>query len=102
MTDLINLADWQILKESLNGLMKLTNRMGRGYSFDVIRARILFAPSNSKSSSLRQGIFSDQQGYMQIPPAGERKDFFSGVSISTLARDIEEDHFLPISTRYSE
>lgn len=29
--------------ESLNGLTKLTNRMGRGYSFDVIRAKVLFS-----------------------------------------------------------
>lgn len=28
--------------ESLNGLIKLTNRIGRGYSFDVIRARMLY------------------------------------------------------------
>lgn len=88
--------------ESLNGLMKLANRMGRGYSFEVIRARILYAPTGSKSSSLRQGIFSDQQGYIQIPPAAERREYFTGASISTLVRDIEEDHFLPISTRCSE
>ncbi len=88
--------------ESLNGLMKLANRMGRGYSFEVIRARILYAPSSSKSSSLRQGIFSDQQGYIQIPPVGDRPDFFSGVSISTLVNDITDGHFLPDSTRYSE
>ncbi|SRR6266536_340910 len=27
--------------ESLNGLMKLTQRMGRGYSFEAIRAKVL-------------------------------------------------------------
>jgi transposase len=30
--------------ESLNGLVKIANRMGRGYSFDAIRAKMLFGP----------------------------------------------------------
>jgi len=32
--------------EAINGLTKLANRQGRGYSFDVIRAKMLFAPDN--------------------------------------------------------
>lgn len=88
--------------ESLNGLMKLANRMGRGYSFEVIRARILYAPENAKTTTLRRGILRDQQAYYMFPPARPRPDYFSGVKISTLVTAIRNDHFLPISTRYSE
>jgi hypothetical protein len=88
--------------ESLNGLMKLANRMGRGYSFEVIRARILYAPENAKTTTLRSGILRDQQAYYMFPPARPRPDYFSGVKISTLVSAIRNDHFLPISTRYSE
>jgi transposase len=31
------------LTESLNGLVKIANRMGRGYSFEAIRAKMLFS-----------------------------------------------------------
>ena len=29
--------------ECLNGLIKIANRMGRGYSFEIIRAKTLYA-----------------------------------------------------------
>ena len=31
--------------EALNGLAKIANRMGRGYSFEAIRAKLLFGPA---------------------------------------------------------
>jgi hypothetical protein len=34
--------DTNAYTESLNGLIKITNRIGRGYSFEVIRARMLY------------------------------------------------------------
>jgi transposase len=36
--------------ESLNGLMKLTQRMGRGYSFEAIRAKVLLTNGLRKTS----------------------------------------------------
>lgn len=87
--------------ESLNGLMKLTNRMGRGYSFDVIRARILYAPTTDKPSFLRRSILNDQSGFTTFPPSTIDYHYFSGTKISTLMKDITSDHFLPVSTRYS-
>lgn len=33
------------ITEALNGLAKIANRMGRGYSFEAIRAKMLFGPS---------------------------------------------------------
>jgi transposase len=38
--------------ESVNNLVKAMNRMGRGYSFDVIRARMLFDPKARKDGSV--------------------------------------------------
>ena len=32
--------------EALNSVIRVVNRMGRGYSFDVLRARMLFAHGN--------------------------------------------------------
>jgi hypothetical protein len=72
--------------------MKLANRMGRGYSFEVIRARILYAPENAKTTTLRRGILRDQQAYYMFPPARPRPDYFSGVKISTLVTAIRNDH----------
>lgn len=40
--------------------------MGRGYSFEVIRARILYAPENAKTTTLRRGILRDQQAYYTL------------------------------------
>jgi hypothetical protein len=33
--------------EAINGVAKGTNRMGRGYNFDVIRARLLYKPRSA-------------------------------------------------------
>ena len=39
--------------EAVNGLAKGMNRMGRGYSFDVIRARMLYDPKARKAGSVQ-------------------------------------------------
>lgn len=52
--EILNYFDYPITNaytESLNGVAKVANRMGRGYSFEVIRARILF---NDRKPSARQ------------------------------------------------
>lgn len=41
--------------ESLNGLMKLTQRMGRGYSFEAIRAKVLLTDGLRKTTRPRYG-----------------------------------------------
>lgn len=41
--------------ESLNGLTKLTNRMGRGYSFEVIRAKMLYPHAAQSASCVCDG-----------------------------------------------
>ncbi len=39
--------------ESMNGVAKVISRLGRGYSFDVIRARLLFANNPTNKRTLR-------------------------------------------------
>ncbi len=42
--------------EGLNGLIKMSNRMGRGYSFDIIRAKTLYSEEARKvGSGIRTG-----------------------------------------------
>lgn len=83
--------------ESLNGLVKMTNRIGRGYSFEVIRAKMLYSVGLHKVHRPKyerewQGI-----GRMMLPPA---QDF--GVSLSTLVQKLEEGDSLPVSTQFPE
>ena len=54
---------------------------GRGYSFEVIRARILYAPSTKTTTTLRRGILRDQRR-IHVSTRKERPDFYSGVKIS--------------------
>jgi transposase len=52
--EILNYFDYPITNaytESVNGVAKVVNRMGRGYSFDMIRAKLLF---NDRKPSARQ------------------------------------------------
>ena len=54
--------------ESLNNLIRVTNRLGRGYSFEALRAKMLWAKGVTKtrrSSLTRQSPLRDQ-----FPPSG--------------------------------
>ena len=65
--------------ESINNLAKGMNRMGRGYSFDVVRARLLYDQDALKSASgtVRKKVRR---------PAAPTMEFFSGVLSSTPQR----------------
>lgn len=45
--------------EGVNGVAKVMNRMGRGYSFEVIRARVLFNDRKPSARQVRAGRVSD-------------------------------------------
>ncbi|MBB3268860.1 transposase [Azospirillum sp. OGB3] len=104
--------------EALNGLVKVLNRMGRGYSIEVLRAKVLLAHGASKIGPMPKGkLLRDWQGDLTPPaflrrPALERPlkgagntvefittlkalppapDVHFGIDLSTLARLIEED-----------
>lgn len=43
--------------EAINGLIKIDNRAGRGYSFDVLRARVMLARNAYRYSGFPPGIY---------------------------------------------
>ena len=84
--------------ESLNSLIRVMNRLGRGYSFEALRAKILFTEgvhNKAKPRFRRREVMADDMvGRMamfttfqhDVPEA--EKNY--GVDISTLTRLIEE------------
>ena len=62
--DIFNYFDCPITNgytEAMNGVMKVANRMGRGYSFEVIRAKMLFSkiPLQSGKAIFHEGQATD-------------------------------------------
>ena len=55
---IFNYFDFQITNgytESMNGLIKVANRIGRGYSFEAIRAKMLFRDGHKTKPKFRRG-----------------------------------------------
>jgi len=90
--------------ESINNIAKEMNRMGRGYSLDVIRARLLYNDEARKDT--RQTIRKKPR--KKTEPMGSEWSFYCGVmtepaeevqvieygpSLITLARLLREGHF---------
>lgn len=79
--------------ESLNNLIRVMNRLGRGYSFEALRAKILFSEGAHKISKprpkfeRRNEVMYDTIGY-SLASAFEREKNY-GSDISTLIRLIE-------------
>jgi transposase len=80
--------------EALNGLVKLTNKTGRGYSFDAIRAKLLYGIGLHKQQKppYQKDWPSDRLGY-DFPPVDEPTATNYGNDISTLIEELshEED-----------
>nr|WP_232832403.1 ISL3 family transposase [Photorhabdus sp. CRCIA-P01] len=70
--------------ESLNNLMSVVNRVGRGYSFEALRAEILFTKGFQKSKNLHCQRIPEQA----CGPESETSMNY-GVDISALVREIE-------------
>lgn len=89
--------------ESMNNITRFINRMGRGYSFEVLRARLLFDEKVIKGerSSIRKKVHkppSDQYSlgrtiseYIEVIEEGPVINY--GADLSTLARLLEEGYF---------
>jgi len=79
--------------ESLNNLIRVVNRVGRGYSFEALRAKILFTEGFQKVKKplyQRQRIPVGEMGRMPFSGVAENEPATSyGVDISTLVREIE-------------
>ncbi len=87
--------------EAVNGLAKLLQRNGRGYSFEVIRAKVLYSPTH-----IRPAWKAREPGAFYMPYERLRlmltTDFVAsgsyGADISTLADLLREEAGGPIST----
>ncbi len=64
------------LTEALNGLAKMMQRAGRGYSFEAIRAKMLYTPTLQKQPQHRQARYGEgfQQRAIPEPPFGTDLD----------------------------
>lgn len=87
--------------ESLNSLIRVMNRMSRGYSFEALRAKMLFTEGLQKEPKPKyQKRFDDLERYdMNYPvfdkmsPVGvvrERSELPLGIDISTLIEKLEK------------
>jgi hypothetical protein len=55
--------------EALNGTAKVINRAGRGYSFDVLRVRVLFGKDRTKARKVKAVKAVDLYKLPEPPPA---------------------------------
>lgn len=74
--------------ESLNNLIRVMNRLGRGYSFDALRAKILFTEGLHKKKEKVDTYFMADMMVREEPPATNY-----GSQLSTLASKIESGQF---------
>ncbi len=89
--------------ESINNIAKEMNRMGRGYSLDVIRARLLYNDEARKDTrqTIRKKLrrTAEPTGSewafcgLNIEPSEEIKTIEYGPSLITLARLLREGYF---------
>jgi transposase len=99
-TEIFAHFDWRVTNacaESANNLIRIANRMGRGYSFDVLRARILLA---NHAGHRKRKIFrrrepgatdAEAMAYFSLQTTLEGSDEISeGVDTSTLLKLVEE------------
>ncbi len=85
--------------ESINSLIRLTNRIGRGYSFEAIRAKILFSenlykgrkPRFSKEAFFNDSLSNIKQVFTTKTPV--LKAWSSGVDIEALINLLEANEF---------
>lgn len=94
--------------ESMNNLIKLTNRVGRGYSFEAIRAKVLYNgglrkhPKRPIRSKTRFSIKEERESYEPSWPAYPESSSLHaailrdyGTSIPTLVEWLERNEFSP-------
>ena len=54
--------------EAANGLAKIANRNGRGYSFEAIRAKIIYG------STVKRGLFGEEFDDVESPATDHGKE----------------------------
>ncbi len=87
--------------ESLNNLIRVMNRLGRGYSFEALRAKILFTEGVAKTNKPKfqrpareenASAYNCVTSFSKMGPStiSEDRELNLGADISTLVRLIEE------------
>ena len=87
--------------ESLNNLIRVMNRLGRGYSFEALRAKILFTEgvAKTKKPKFQRPRYEEPMAayecfttFSKMGPStnSEERELNFGADISTLVRMIEE------------
>jgi len=84
--------------ETLNGLIKIMNRNGRGYSFDVLRTKVLFTEGVHKVKKLNYRRRHIDQGFLPILIIDE-PELNLGADVSTLIQKLLEENKQSLSTR---
>lgn len=79
--------------EGLNGLIKRISRAGRGYTFDILKAKILFNPDFHKHSLPMADMVAEDGAIWGNMVMGFQSRELAGVDISTLLRKFEEGYF---------
>lgn len=84
--------------ESFNNLIRVSNRLGRGYSFKALRAKMLYLPTTTRSyhrARESEAYTADQEPTRLRTSEITRS---AGVAISTIIREIKQMEFDSIST----
>ena len=108
-TQIFNYFDQRITNaytESINNLIKGMNRMGRGYSFDVLKARLLYNEEARKAATVRtsarkRSVLPDMDNYVMFTrditsiagALSDEKIIEYGPSLQVLTRLLAEGYF---------
>ena len=84
--------------ESANGLAKIANRLGRGYSFDAIRAKVLFGQAKRTDKPKFGTTALESEKSMLTPLTGDTY----GVAVPDLVRVYFIAHGCELNTLESE
>jgi len=88
--DIFNYFDFPITNaytEAMNGVIKIANRMGRGYSYDIIRARLLYAKVGSQTGRVITHSGTPKSITDPVTTWGDTKVVDYGRSISSIGDD---------------
>jgi hypothetical protein len=78
------------LTEALNGVTKLMQRQGRGYSFEAIRAKMLYSPTLQKQPQHKQARYGAGFPGRFVPSQAEPPGAL-GTDIDALLRVLEQE-----------
>lgn len=79
------------LTEGLNGFIKRISRAGRGYNFDILRAKVIYNPDFHKHTMPFADRVDEGEGWGNVMGFASR--VLVGVDVSTLLRKFEEGYF---------